>query len=61
MFCNLHISNLKDMSVEELPKQFLTKRGDFVWTSSEEILFQEDHFGRFLVSMVLSEQTISSE
>ena len=49
------------MQVEELPKPLLTKRGDFVWTSSEEILFQEDPFGRFLVSMVLSEQTISSE
>ena len=49
------------MSVEELPKQFLTKRGDFVWTSSEEILFQEDHFGRFLVSMVLSEQNLGTE
>ena len=49
------------MQVEELPKQFITKRGDFVWTSSEEILFQEDHFGRFLVSMVLSEQEVSRE
>ena len=50
------------MTVEELPKQFLTKRGDFVWTSSKEILFQEDPFGRFLeLSIVLSEQTISSE
>ena len=49
------------MSVEELPKQFITKRGDFVWNSSEEILFQEDPFGRFLVSMVLSEQDLSSE
>ena len=49
------------MSVEELPKQFLTKRGDFVWTSSKEILFQEDPFGRFLVSMVLSEQEVSRE
>ena len=49
------------MTVEELPKQFLTKRGDFVLTSSEEILFQEDPFGIFLVSMVLSEQTIGSE
>ena len=49
------------MSVEELPKQFPTKRGDFVWTSSKEILFQEDPFGRFLVSIVLSEQDISTE
>ena len=49
------------MQVEELPKQFLTKRGDFVWTSSEEIIFQEDPFGRFLLSMVLSKQDLSTE
>ena len=47
------------MSVEELPKQFLTKRGDFVWTSSEEILFQEDPFGRFLVSIVHQNKTLA--
>ena len=49
------------MSVEELPKQLLTKRGNFVCTPSDDIFFQEDPFGKFLVSIVLSEQDISTE